>query len=38
MLSGYDPMQLALGLAAGLACGFLNTAASSGSSRRNRPS
>jgi uncharacterized membrane protein YfcA len=28
---GYDPWTLLLGLAAGLACGFLNTAASSGS-------
>jgi uncharacterized protein len=28
---GYDPLNLLLGVAAGFACGFLNTAASSGS-------
>ena len=31
MILGYDPLQLILGVFAGLACGFLNTAASSGS-------
>jgi len=31
MIAGYDTLDLLLGLAAGLACGFLNTAASSGS-------
>ena len=31
MLFGYDPLDLALGLGAGFFCGFLNTAASSGS-------
>lgn len=31
MILGYDPLQLIVGLAAGFACGFLNTAASSGS-------
>jgi uncharacterized protein len=31
MIAGYDIWSLMLGLAAGLACGFLNTAASSGS-------
>ncbi len=31
MLLGYDPLDLVLALAAGFACGFLNTAASSGS-------
>ena len=31
MLLGYDPLDLLLALGAGFACGFLNTAASSGS-------
>ena len=31
MLLGYEPLNLVLALAAGFACGFLNTAASSGS-------
>jgi len=31
MLLGYDPVDLLLALAAGFGCGFLNTAASSGS-------
>jgi uncharacterized membrane protein YfcA len=31
MILGLDPLQLVLALAAGFACGFLNTAASSGS-------
>ena len=31
MLLGYDPVDLLLALGAGFACGFLNTAASSGS-------
>ena len=31
MLPGYDPLDLLLALGAGFACGFLNTAASSGS-------
>lgn len=30
-MAGYDPLSLLLGIAAGFACGFLNTAASSGS-------
>jgi uncharacterized membrane protein YfcA len=31
LLLGYDPLDLLLALGAGFACGFLNTAASSGS-------
>ncbi len=31
MIPGYDPLRLILGVFAGFACGFLNTAASSGS-------